>query len=189
MNSSSPPPPIRKYLLLFLGLAGFCFSLTILYLCMRAVLNIGGYCAEGGPYEIQVHCPKATAYLAPLSIFGMFIFGFTYFINNFPNVFNFTIFFWTALFGSLGWNFLDFSLQSFKRQENNYSWLICAIIFFAMALGPVLLINQVDVSNFISNNSQTNNNNYQKILLLAYEIIAIIFGIWLGIILFNKLSY
>jgi hypothetical protein len=33
-------------------------------------LDIGGYCASGGPYEISVQCPPAVIASTPLSIFG-----------------------------------------------------------------------------------------------------------------------
>ena len=57
------------------GIAGLAFSLTILWLSMRAVMGIGGACASGGPYVPAVECPDAVVALTPVSIFGLFIFG------------------------------------------------------------------------------------------------------------------
>ena len=35
--------------------------LTVLFLCMRSVMDIGGSCASGGPYEIANPCPAGFA--------------------------------------------------------------------------------------------------------------------------------
>ncbi|HWM34286.1 MAG TPA: hypothetical protein VNR36_08630 [Pseudolysinimonas sp.] len=49
-------------------LFAFCFSL--LYRGSSAVMGLGGSCASGGPYQIEVECPAAVAIFVPLSIFG-----------------------------------------------------------------------------------------------------------------------
>lgn len=189
MENISPQPhtPLHKYLLVFLGLTGFCLSLTILYLCMRAIMEVGGYCAEGGPYEIQVHCPSGTAVMAPLSVFSMIIFGLIYFIYLVPNAFNFGYLFWTALFGSLGWNFLDFTIQSYYQKTLQIGWMICAIIFLLMAIGPVFLLSSGEFKFLMFNNQQPPTQQLH-ILLFAFQLIAIILGIWLGILIFNNIS-
>ncbi len=73
----------------YLALAAFAISLTILYLGMRSVMGVGGFCAEGGPYQIAVHCPRGVAGMVPLSIFGMLISGAIYIFTrreNTPNI-------------------------------------------------------------------------------------------------------
>jgi len=35
-------------------------GITVMYQAMRAVMEVGGYCASGGPYEIRQECPDAT---------------------------------------------------------------------------------------------------------------------------------
>jgi len=47
-----------KSILQHIALACFAISLTILFLGMRSVLGVGGFCAEGGPCETAVHCPS-----------------------------------------------------------------------------------------------------------------------------------
>ena len=44
------------------GVAGMAASIVVIFLGMRAVLDIGGFCAEGGPYEIQTHCPDGVPF-------------------------------------------------------------------------------------------------------------------------------
>jgi hypothetical protein len=140
---------MKKILLNFLGLLGFCFSLTILFLSMRAVMNVGGSCAEGGPYQIQVHCPQGTAYLTPLSIFGMIGTTLLYVLSSVPfkNRPQWWQFFWSALFVSLGWNFLEFAFFPPFGNGIEISWLICGIMFVLMGLAPLFAF---DKSSWIS---------------------------------------
>ena len=37
-----------------LGTAGLAFSISLLWLGMRVVMGVGGFCAEGGPFVIAV---------------------------------------------------------------------------------------------------------------------------------------
>lgn len=174
-----------NYIFLFFGLFGFTVSLTILFFAMRAVMDVGGYCAEGGAYQISVHCPEGVAYLTPLSIFGLLIFGGMYFFNVVPAAFNFGYLFWTALFGSLGWNFLDYAV--FQSDNIEIAWLICAIVFLLMAFGPFILLVLVadDMKNY---RIDFGKNLFRKIILFLYQIIAIALGIWVGAYVFAHLS-
>jgi hypothetical protein len=134
---------MKKVILLFVGLAVFCLSLTVLYLSMRAVLGVGGFCAEGGAYEIRVHCPGGTAYLTPLSIFFMLGGGALYFVYSSKSVNSpkWGPFFWTALFVSLGWNFLDFAVHPVESSGLDYSLLFCGVMFVLMGLIPLFIPN------------------------------------------------
>lgn len=62
-------PLILRYLGMAVSWVGFSAAFTILFLSMRAILAVGGYCAEGGPYVIQTHCPGNSGWLTPLSIY------------------------------------------------------------------------------------------------------------------------
>src|SRR5262245_47146707 len=64
------PVPFLSAALYLIGVAGLAFSLTLLWFGMRAVLDVGGFCASGGPYEIDVVCPDAVIDSTPLSILG-----------------------------------------------------------------------------------------------------------------------
>lgn len=48
----------------------FAFSFTTLYLTAFTVMSIGGYCASGGPYQIEVECPANVLAFTPWNIFG-----------------------------------------------------------------------------------------------------------------------
>ncbi len=43
-------PSLSAVVRYLLGMGGLAFSLTILWLSMRAVMAIGGACVSGGPY-------------------------------------------------------------------------------------------------------------------------------------------
>lgn len=48
----------------------FSLSFSLLYQVSIAVMQLGGSCASGGPFEIAVQCPENVEAFAPLSIFG-----------------------------------------------------------------------------------------------------------------------
>jgi hypothetical protein len=105
--------------------------LTWTYLSMRAVMGVGGSCADGGPYVSQQSCPDGSWLIAPsipvmvlLAIFGTAAAS----AVGAPNL---LVPMWGALFGSLGWNFLEFT---FKGPTTDWGWLVCGVMFWAMAL-------------------------------------------------------
>lgn len=170
-----------NHFFLFFGLLGFVFSLTILYFAMRAVMDVGGYCAEGGPYQIEVHCPDGVAWMTPLSVLGLFVFGIMYFLNITAISINFGYLFWTALFGALGWNFLDYGLV--KNETTVWGWLICGIVFWLMAFGPFLLLIVIaDEIPFTLKSIMK--GGLLKILITTLQIVAVGLGIWLAWLVF-----
>jgi hypothetical protein len=48
---------------------------------------------------------------------------------------------WPALFGALGWNFLDYGLDASGDNNTGGSagWIICAVVFGLMAIVPLLI--------------------------------------------------
>ena len=95
-------------------MGGLAFTMTILWLSMRAVMGIGGFCATGGPYVPAVECPDVVVALTPLSIFGLFIFGGLAAWGGASlggGWIGLIALGWPALFLSLGWNFLEFGLR------------------------------------------------------------------------------
>lgn len=175
---------------IFVGLTGFATGLTVLFLGMRAVLNIGGFCAEGGPYQIQVHCPEGIDALVPLGVLGMMVFGALAVISTIRQGPYLIILMWSALFISLGWNFLEFALYPPDKSGLVISWLICGVVFIIMGCGPLLLlISMVSTSkttNGYQNSRQRTTVHSIKIILLAtLHIIASTAGIGLGIWLFR----
>lgn len=128
--------------LYLLGVAGLAASLTIVWLSMRAVLDVGGYCAEGGPYEIAQHCPGDVALLLPLSIFAGL--GCAALMSwkgsQLGGIYGgLVLLAWPALFISLGWNFLEFALFPPPPDTGiEFGWLIPGILFVVMGAAPLL---------------------------------------------------
>jgi hypothetical protein len=122
--------------LLLIGL-----SVAWLYHPMRAVLDVGGSCAEGGPYVIETHCPDgSTQFLmlgVPLWFAGAFIGLVTAAALSAPQ----PIFAgWALLFGALGWNFIDYAFNADPSGALVTSWLVCGIVFWLMALPAVAIL-------------------------------------------------
>lgn len=128
--------------LYLLGIAGLAACLTLVFLSMRAVMDVGGFCAEGGPYEIQTHCPEGTVVLLPLSIMAGLgsaaLAGWKG--SQIGGLFGGLVALaWPALFISLGWNFLEYGLWPPGDDGGIvWGWLIPGIIFEAMGILPLL---------------------------------------------------
>lgn len=140
-GSSSRYGVVDVALYLF-GVAGLAACLTIVFLAMRAVMDVGGFCAEGGPYEIQTHCPEGTAVLLPLSIFGGLgsVALMAWKGAQIGGVFSGLIALaWPALFISLGWNFLEYALWPPAPDTGIvWGWLIPGVVFEVMGIVPLL---------------------------------------------------
>lgn len=132
-GQAMPAPTSRDLLGLAVGLAGATASITVMFLAMRAVMGVGGSCAEGGAYQIAVHCPDGSAAGLTFGIFALLAFwaivaryasrvgGFWESAPVLP---------WTGLFVSLGWNFLEAGFGG-----DIVGWLLGAM-FWAMGLIP-----------------------------------------------------
>jgi len=106
-------------------------SLTWTYLSMRAVMNVGGACADGGPYVSAQPCPDGSILIA-VAVPALIIFAMIGTVSasgvGAPNL---LVPMWGVLFGTLGWNFLEYS---FKGPDIVWGWLVCGVVFWAMAL-------------------------------------------------------
>ena len=124
------------------GVGGLALCITLVFLGMRAVMDIGGACADGGPYVSAQSCPDGSTPALLLGIFGLFLFGgiaAVYGIRLGGIWAAAPLFAWSGLFLSLGWNFLDYGLFSPPGDETViWSWLFCGVIFVAMGLAPLV---------------------------------------------------
>ena len=120
-------------------------TLTWSFYSMLAVMNVGGSCADGGPYVSAQPCPDGAILIAiaiPVmlltAIFGS---GIAMAVGA-PNL---LIPMWGFLFGALGWNFLEYS---FIGDDVVWGWLICGVVFWLMA-APAVYAILVGVKNAV----------------------------------------
>ena len=93
---------IRRTIGVGLSLAGVACALTLVFLSMRAVMDVGGFCAEGGPFQIDQHCPQGVPGILIGSIWGGVILAFVYiFLAVGGGIPSFAALLWPALFLSL----------------------------------------------------------------------------------------
>lgn len=124
---------------IFTSLAATAGGLTLLFLGMRAVMEVGGACADGGPYVSAQPCPDG----APLAILGgiwggiiaLGIYAWQTFRRGVPGLLALA---WPALFLSLGWNFLEYGLDAPGPRKLEWGWLVCAVVFGLMGGVPLL---------------------------------------------------
>jgi hypothetical protein len=126
---------LRRIVLMAVGLIIVSASLTLVFLGMRAVMDVGGSCGSGGPYVIATPCPDGVAGLIPLAIFAGLAGVFLYSMNAWklpgPRL---TFLTWSALFLSLGWNFWEYGLNDGPE----WGWIICGIVFVLMGAFPLI---------------------------------------------------
>lgn len=137
--------------LVFVSLAGAVCGISLLFLGSRAVMDIGGSCAEGGPYVSANPCPDGV----PLAVFGG-VWGWVIFTAIYAgqtlsrHIPGFLALAWPALFLSLGWNFLESGLnQPGPGQGVEYGFLVCAVLFALMGGVPLLLFLREIVANLL----------------------------------------
>lgn len=131
---------LRRIVLMALGLAVVSAGLTLVFLGMRAVMDVGGTCASGGPYAVTTPCPEGVVGLIPLGILSGLAGLFLYTVNAWklpgPRL---TFLAWSALFLSLGWNFWEYGLNGGPV----WGWIICGVVFVLMGAIPLFgLVNR-----------------------------------------------
>lgn len=176
---------LSQILRMFLSVLFFCLSLTVLFLSMRAVLNIGGFCAEGGPYEIAVHCPKGIPVLASVSPLLMIASIFVY-ISAAESYVTGVFLFWSGIFLSLGWNFLEFALYPPQGEGIVYGWLVCGIMFGLMGIGPFIYVVKGFLQGLSGRAVILPGERGPDLRIFLLDLAGIALGIWAGISLFNS---
>lgn len=139
---------IRRAVVMAVGLAITSAGLTLVFLGMRAVMDVGGYCASGGPYVIAQECPQGTAALIPLGIIGGLIGLAMYAVTSakLPGP-RLTLLAWSALFLSLGWNFWEYGLNPPDGSAGLvWGWIICGVVFVIMGAFPLLGLFSRDIA-------------------------------------------
>jgi hypothetical protein len=127
---------VRNLVITCLCVVAVAVCITWTFLAMRAVMGVGGSCASGGAYEIATPCPDGS-WLMAVAIPVMIIAalsgsGFATTVGA-PNL---LLPMWGVLFGALGWNFLEYGV----RDDLEWGWLVCGVVFEAMAAPALWLI-------------------------------------------------
>lgn len=131
----------RAIATLIVGVAGLALCLTLVFLGMRAVMDIGGACADGGPYVSRTSCPDGVPLAMVGGIFGLFLFGGLTAAGGVQigaRYAGIVFLAWPALFLSLGWNFLEYGLRPPDGAGPEFGWLLCSVVFVIMGGGPLL---------------------------------------------------
>lgn len=142
-DESAPHPSRRDVALFLLAMAGLAASITLMFLAMRAVMDIGGSCAEGGPYVIEQHCPAGSALAMFLGAFGIFGWGGLglWTGHNIGGAYGGLPFLaWPALFISLGWNFLQYGFSPGEGSRWEWGFLIPGVLFVLMGGVPLVAV-------------------------------------------------
>jgi Short C-terminal domain len=134
---------VRRSLGIAVGLGGVACAMTVLFLSMRAVLDIGGSCATPGAYAVAHPCPDGVAGLTVGSVFLGLAAALVYAISLVPKGPGFLGLLWPALFLSLGWNFLDYGWNPPGGEGIVWGWMVCGILFVLMGAAPLLVLLSV----------------------------------------------
>lgn len=133
----------------FLSLAAVTTGLTVLFLGMRAVMEIGGACAEGGPFIPIRPCPTGVPLLMTAGILGGLVASGLYVWQSLKHgVPSLAGLLWPALFLSLGWNFFEFGLDGPGDAGVVWGWIVCGVVFALMGGLPLLGVLPATVRRF-----------------------------------------
>ena len=133
---------VRAVVMAAVGWLGLAACLTLVFLAMRAVMDVGGACADGGPYVSAQSCPEGSVAAMLLGIFLGMGFGLLASVGGIAvgGIWAATpVLAWSALFGSLGWNFLDYGLVNPPPEIGiDLGFVIPGVVFWIMAAVPLL---------------------------------------------------
>ncbi|MBN2841414.1 MAG: hypothetical protein JXP37_10715, partial [Coriobacteriia bacterium] len=142
MQRSDTPPALSVGggLCALLGASGLAAGMTLLYRSMAVIMETeGGFVASGGPYEIA-HPAPGWVWLVPVSILALFAFGGLSLWASMRGWGTSPLAYaWSALFISLGWNFMRLGLfDPPDGQGAAWGWIVSGVAFWAMGLAPAL---------------------------------------------------
>ena len=138
MDRLDAPRLVGLWLGTAVAAAGVAAGITAVYLGMRDLMvESGGVCASGGPYEIANECSSGQIALLFGGIVGMLLFtglhaAVTHWADG-PRIG------WPAISGVLflvlGWNFIDLGLDPPQDDRTSVGWLVSGVVFWLMAVG------------------------------------------------------
>jgi hypothetical protein len=133
-------PTLGDHLGYLVGVFFLAFSIAALWFAMRAVMDIGGSCGSGGPYEVAVPCPDGIDLLLVLAFpLGFASVGVMVWkgARLGPTWVSLAGLAWPALFLSLGWNFLEYGLWPPFPGGPEFGFLVTGVIFLLMGGVPL----------------------------------------------------
>lgn len=140
---------VRSTIWISLSLAGVACGLTLVYLSMRAVMDVGGFCAQGGPFVVETECPDNVPGLMVGGLLGGLVLAFVYIgVAVTRKIPSFAGLLWSALFLSLGWNFLEYAFDSPVGDGVVWGWLVCGVVFMLMGGLPLIAMLPATVRGF-----------------------------------------
>jgi hypothetical protein len=134
---------LRNLGLVCLAAFGLAACVTFVWLGMRAVMDIGGACAEGGPFVPVQRCPDVVPFLLMTGMFGLFGFGALGIYAGAQVGGDWAalpLLGWPALFLSLGWNFLEYGFTAGGEEGLVWGWIIPGVIFVLMGGIPLWIV-------------------------------------------------
>ena len=161
------------------------WCMTMLFLAMRGVMDLGGFVAVGGPYEIA-HPAPGWVWVMPVSILlGLAAVWGNAAAASHARGFSLAGLAWPALFLSLGWNFLEYGVHPPGGGGISFAWLLCAVLFFLMG-APVLYFVGKAMPTAVRGESDEPRRPWRS--YVARNIVAVAAGIVGGWASFSALS-
>jgi hypothetical protein len=162
---------------------GFTFFLTNLFLAMRGIMDLGGFVATGGPYEIA-HPAPSYVWIVPVAIIACILIAFAsmgIFSMGRSKASLVALFFWPTIFLSLGWNFCEYGL--FRSGGRAVGWIVCGVLFVAMGGLPLFLgLRKARKVPFTGEAIRVNWGS------LWLQVLGVAVGVPLGILFFSAVS-
>jgi hypothetical protein len=131
------PPPASRYVATVVSVLVAAVCVTWAFLSMRAVMAVGGACADGGPYVSAQPCPDGAVLISiaiPVMLLTAMAGSAVAISVDAPNL---LIPMWGGLFGALGWNFMEYGAMGPGVVGG---WLVCGVVFWLMAAPAVLAV-------------------------------------------------
>ncbi len=119
------------------------FGMTTLFQGMRGIMRLGGFVATGGPYAIA-HPAPTWVWIIPTTLLPMIaMFLVNLFLSGRTGAIPLALPFWSGLFLSLGYNFLEFTFRPPAGMGFPWGWLVCGVVFVLMGGGPLLWAGKI----------------------------------------------
>ena len=111
----------------------FAYSFTVLYQGVTILSGLGGFCANGGPYQIQTECPAVVATALPLGFIGVFVAWLIAWVFQRGFSAPVLVWGWPILFVGLG---IEFFLSI--PVSGAFVGILCGTLFVIMGAAPLL---------------------------------------------------